>query len=207
MNKKTLFITAYILLALGISMVTFFWLQSNNFQITGLSAYEVFPLLGLLAFITMWTQYMLEAFMNATDTTHKIDTFFAYTSLFVLFCILMHPTILIAKLYADGAGYPPGSYAQYVGENMVWVVGLGTLSLLIFIAFEFRKFFIKHGVWKYVVLLNDVAILAIFYHALRLGSTIQGSVFTTIWYLLGVLLVSALLYKYYYWYKTRGATP
>ena len=203
MTRKQLFVTALTLLGIVLTYTAFVWLQQNDFQLFGLSAYQYFPLFGLLAYMTMWVQYMVEAYMHATETPHTIDPFFKRTSLFVLLCIVLHPAIFISKLYADGAGLPPASYSQYVAESMVWLVGLGTISLILFIAFEFRKYFIELGIWKYVVLLNDVAMLAIFYHGLRLGSTIQSGLFTYVWYFVGVTLVAAIAYKYYYWHSQK----
>lgn len=196
--------TALSLLTIVLSFTVFIWLKQNDDQIFGLSAYQYFPLFGLFAFLTMWVQYMIEALMHASNTEHAIDSFFKYTSLFVLVCIVLHPAIFISKLYADGAGLPPASYAQYVGESMVWLVGLGTISLIIFIAFEFRKYFIQLGIWKYIVLLNDVAMLAIFYHGLRLGGTIQNGSFMFVWYMLGATLITALVYKYMYAYRHKS---
>ncbi|MFZ1483969.1 MAG: hypothetical protein WAS36_03065 [Candidatus Saccharimonadales bacterium] len=203
MTRKQLLTTAVLLLGAVLTYTSFVWLKENNFTVFGLSAYQYFPLFGLLAYMTMWVQYMVEALMHGTDTPHNIDSFFKRTSLFVLLCIVLHPAIFISKLYADGAGLPPASYSQYVAESMVWLVGLGTVSLLLFIAFEFRKYFIKLGIWKYIVLLNDVAMLAIFYHGLRLGSTIQSGLFTYVWYFVGATLVAAIAYKYYYWHSQK----
>ncbi len=205
MTRKQLLTTAVLLLGAVLTYTSFVWLKENNFTVFGLSAYQYFPLFGLLAYMTMWVQYMVEALMHGTDTPHNIDSFFKRTSLFVLLCIVLHPAIFVSKLYADGAGLPPASYAQYVGESMVWLVGLGTISFILFVAFEFRKFFVQIGKWKYVVLLNDVAMLAIFYHGLRLGSTIQNGLFVYVWYVVGTTLFAALVYKYYYWY-TRNKT-
>jgi hypothetical protein len=203
MDRKRLLITALALLGVILAFTSYVWLEQNQFALFGLTAYQYFPLFGLLAFMTMWVQYAVEALMHATETPHKIDSFFRYTSLFVLICIVLHPAIFVSKLYADGAGLPPASYAQYVSDSMVWLVGLGTIGLTIFIAFEFRTFFVQLGIWKYVVLLNDVAMLAIFYHGLRLGSTIQNGLFIYVWYAVGATLVAALFYKYYYWYARK----
>lgn len=178
------------------------WLSTRSGFI--LSALGIFPVLGLLAFSIMWSQYMMEAIKNYLDLqSPTIRLFFAYSSRIVLLLILLHPAILIATLYQNGAGLPPGSYREYVAPGMTWLVTLGMLGLLAFIAFEFRKFFESKGLWGYVAALNDLAIVAIFYHGLRLGSDVQTGWFQPVWYMYGMTLLLALAYKYYLSFRQR----
>lgn len=189
-------LAAYSLTSLTLLLAIIVWGQSNGWNLTHLSSYQVFPVLGLLAFSIMWSQYMMEALRNFRPQLADIANYFKRTSWVVLVLILLHPGLLIFQRFRDGYGLPPGSYTSYVAPMQKWIVLLGSVSLLIFIAFEFKKFFQKHGVWHYVQILNDIAIAAIFYHALRLGTQLHQQWYQIIWYIYGVSLLAALAYKY-----------
>ena len=189
-------IAAFTLTLITVLLAIIVWGQNNDWMLMHLSAYQVFPLLGLLAFSIMWSQYMMEAVRNFRPQLPDIASYFTRTSWVVLVLILLHPGLLIFQRYRDGYGLPPGSYTSYVAPMQKWIVLLGSVSLLIFIAFEFKKFFQKHGVWHYVQVLNDIAIVAIFYHALRLGTQLHQQWYQLLWYVYGVSLLAALAYKY-----------
>lgn len=174
------------------------WGQDNRWHFSGLSLYQVFPIFGLLAFSIMWSQYMVAAIKDVLGFGSEfIRSYFTYTSFLVLLAILLHPGILVAQRYKDGYGLPPGSYESYVAPMQKWIVILGSVSLLMFLAYELKHWFDTKSWWKYIVLLNDIAIVAIFYHGLRLGQELQGRWYQGVWYVYGVLLLSALAYKYY----------
>jgi hypothetical protein len=179
------------------------WGQGNQWHFNGLSTYQVFPIFGLLAFSIMWSQYMIAAAKKYLGYTDEIDTYFTVTGFLVLASILFHPGLLIAQRFRDGYGLPPGSYVSYVAPTEKWIVLLGSVCLLIFLSYELKWWFKEHSWWRYIVLLNDVAIVAIFYHGLRLGQTLQSGWFQIIWYCYGILLVSVLAYKYYETYAAR----
>lgn len=185
------------LTALACTLALFVWGASNEWHLAHLSLYQIFPVLGLLAFSIMWSQYMIEAAKNLKPSLPDIRTFFTRTSWAVLVLILLHPGLLIFQRFRDGYGLPPGSYTSYVAPMQKWIVLLGSMSLMIFIAFEFKKFFEKHHVWHIVQILNDIAIVAIFYHGLRLGTQLQQGWFQYVWYFYGLTLLLALGYKYY----------
>jgi hypothetical protein len=116
----------------------------------------------------------------------------------VLFLIILHPGLLIAQRFRDGYGLPPGSYKTYVAPNQAWLTLLGSVSLLMFLAFELKRWYGNRPWWKYISILNDVAIIAIYYHGLKLGQDITNQWYQSVWYFYGVVLVGALAYKYYY---------
>lgn len=173
------------------------WGRSNQWQLLQLSWYQLFPLLGLLAFSIMWSQYMVEAAQNLTHRPDAVTRYFKITSWLVLLAIVLHPGLLIVQRYKDGYGLPPHSYETYVAPMKAWLTILGSASLLMFLAFEFKRFFGKYSWWKFVLILNDIAIVAIFYHGLRLGTQLQQGWFQYVWYFYGITLLAALSYKYY----------
>jgi hypothetical protein len=76
------------------------------------------------------------------------------------------------------------------------VVLLGMASLLVFLAYELRRWFGKRPWWRFVGYASDAAMLTVFYHGLRLGSTLQSGWFNYVWLLYGATLVGSLMYTH-----------
>jgi hypothetical protein len=169
------------------------WGQSYNWEI--LSSYQLFPLFGLVAFGLMWSHYIASVLRQMSGQDKKVlKQYFEITSFLVLFAIVLHPGLLLWQLWRDGAGLPPGSYYSYVAPSMRWVVTLGFISLLLFLAYEFRRLYEQKPWWKYVGYATDLAMVMIFYHGLQLGSQLQSGWFTYVWYFYGITLAFCLLY-------------
>jgi hypothetical protein len=197
-DSQSMMLFAIGLTALTCLLALYVWANDNGWHFTNMSLYQVFPIFGLLAFSIMWSQYMIAAIKDIFGLASDFArSYFTYTSFLVLLAILLHPGILVAQRYKDGYGLPPGSYETYVAPMQKWIVILGSVSLLMFLAYELKHWFDKRSWWKYIVLLNDAAILAIFYHGLRLGQDVRSDWFQVIWYVYGILLAGALIYKYY----------
>jgi hypothetical protein len=172
------------------------WAKSLGWQFSGLSAYSLFPVLGLVAFSIMWSHYMT-GFLHTTILKGvELHDFFRFTGYAVLVLILLHPGLLIYKRFRDGFGLPPGSYESYVAPSMAWLTLLGSVCLLAFLSFELKRWFENRNWWKYILLLNDAAMLGIFYHGLRLGSQTHIQWFKYIWWFYGITLVAVLLRSY-----------
>lgn len=172
------------------------WGSSFDWHLTHLSVYQVFPLLGLLAYSLMWSHYLAGAWRELLGLNKQVlHRYFELTSLTVLVLICLHPGLLIYQRFRDGFGLPPGSYESYVAPGLGWVTLLGTASLLVFLAFELRRIYGTRRWWRYVADASDLAMLAIFYHALRLGSQVIGW-FRAVWWFYGAVLVIILIRKY-----------
>lgn len=160
-----------------------------------ITAYDIFPLFGLLAFSLMWTHYITGSLrrMLGLDAA-TLRSFFRLTSGAVLVLLLLHPSIFLAQLWADGFGLPPFSYLRvYEGGFERIALLLGTLSLLAFLLFEFHRVFEDSWWWKYVEYVNLAAMAAIFYHALTLGGELDLLWFKIIWFIYGVMLIVAVV--------------
>jgi len=178
------------------ALAIYVWGQSFSWNWSILNPYLFFPVLGLLAWSNMWSHYMVGAVKNSLFKDMSLTSYFRYTGYLVLACILFHPGILIYQLFRDGFGLPPGSYAHFVAPGMEWLVLLGTASLFAFLAFELHRWYGRKPWWKYVIAAGDVAMLAIFYHGLRLGIQLQSGWYHTLWLFYGLLLFLALARKY-----------
>jgi hypothetical protein len=194
------------LIAWALSAVVVFaavlaWGQSLEWQLVGISAYRLFPVLGLTAFSLMWTHYIVGVVRRYFAVERDaVAQYFDITSTVVLVAILLHPGILWWQLWRDGFGLPPGSYLSvYAVGSMKLAVILGSISLVVFLAFELRHKYSEASWWKYISYLNDIAMLAIFYHGLTLGGQLRGGWYRSIWYLYGITLVMALIYLRFGW--------
>lgn len=172
------------------------WGNSLSWEFNGITSYTLFPVLGLLAFSIMWSHYMVGAVRRIVDTAVDLKNFFNWTGYAVLSLILLHPGLLIYQRFRDGFGLPPGSYKSYVAPSMAWLTLLGSFSLLVFLSFELKRWFDKKQWWKYVLILNDVAMLAIFYHGLRLGTQTHLVWYRYIWWFYGLTLIIVLVRDY-----------
>jgi len=189
---------------LSVALAFVAWGDNLGWQLSQLSTYLVFPLFGLLAFSVMWSQYIVGATKRYLGLAPAvIKRYFDISGLVILTAILLHPGLLIAQRYHDGYGLPPGSYESYVAPMQKWIVILGSLSLLMFLAYELKRWYGQTTWWKYIVALNDVAILAIFYHGLQLGQDLGHTWYRGVWYFYGLTLVPVLLYKYWHAWQSR----
>lgn len=175
------------------------WGQRINWTLSGISAYQIFPLFGLLAFSLMWTHYIvggIKSALNLNDLQLN-KLYFEITAAVVLGSLLIHPTLLIIQLWRDGFGLPPGSYSHYVAPGALWAVYLGLVCWLAFMSFELRRWYKDKKWWKYVLIANDLAIWGIYIHGLKLGADVAAAWLHPIWLIYGGLLALAFISKYY----------
>ncbi len=170
------------------------WGQGVRWQFSHLSTYRIFPLFGLLAFSLVLSMYVI-SFLGrhiAADNAW-LGSYYKALSVLVLAAILAHPGLLWWQLWRDGFGLPPESYLyHYVAPGLVWVAVLGTISWSVFLLYELRFKYRGRSWWKYIEYAGDGAMVAIFYHALRLGTNLQHGWFKAVWYLYGVILLVVL---------------
>lgn len=197
-------------LAWGISLVTcavaiVVWGHDYDWQLLPINNYILFPLLGLLAFSLMWGHYMASVIRQVLGLEKQVlKRYFEATSLLVLVLICLHPSLLTYQRFRDGFGLPPGSFMNYVAPGMGWLTLLGAASLVAFLAFEFRRLYGDKSWWHFVTEAGDLAMLAIVYHALRLGSHLQIGWYRYLWWFYAVSLVAVLIPKFYRQYKKPG---
>jgi hypothetical protein len=177
-------------------LAIYVWGHSFGWAASAINAYQFFPVLGLMAFSIMWSHYITGALKPLFIPSANLKDYYRLTGYAVLVLIVLHPGILIYQRFRDGYGLPPHSYQSYVAPSVAWVTLLGSVSLLIFLSFELHRFFKDRSWWKYVTGAGDAAMIAIFYHGLRLGSQLQGGWYRYVWLFYGVTLIAAIIYKY-----------
>lgn len=179
----------------------------NRHPLNGqLDSYGIFPLFGLIAFSIMWTHYIMWALRRIVGVEASKDRLYGrVSSNLVLALIIGHPLVLILALWRDGFGLPPMSYlTAYPGYDLAFICAI--LGLSLFLAYEFHRWFDNRSWWHWVLNLQLVAMIAIFYHSLTLGQEFAQPWFQTIWWFYGVTLLAAAVYNYWYdiTHKVRG---
>ena len=164
-----------------------------------LSAYDVFPLFGMLAFSLMWTHYITGAVRRYfRQPKEVVQSYSVATGAVVLALLFLHPVILIASLKRDGFGLPPASYLAVYPETMQGVIMLGTVSLLIFLSFELKQWLNEKSWWYMVEYLQLLAMALIFYHGLTLGRELSVGWYRMVWWFYGVSFLVSVVYNYTY---------
>ncbi len=187
--------------ALGISISLIMivaWTVNRNILGGSLSAYDIFPLFGLLAFGLMWSHYVLGSIRRTMGLKRQDNSqYWKISTGLVLFSLIAHPLILNSALISEGLGLPPASYEAAYGTKAI-ILLLGSAALVIFLAFELRHWFRDRSWWKYVDGAQVFAMAAIFIHALILGRELTMIWFVIIWWLMGVSLVASIVYNRLY---------
>lgn len=197
MTPRRLQLVAWSLSTLVAVIAVVAWGQGVRWRLAGLSTYQIFPLLGLLAFSLMWSHYIAAVLrLHYKHDKAVLSRYFEVTSLVVLGAILLHPGLLGWQLWRDGLGLPPGNELHYVAPDMRLYIVIAMISLTLFLAYEFRRKFGTRSWWKYIAHSTDIAMILIFIHSLKLGSQLQTGWFRAVWYLYGVTLLGALGYIY-----------
>ncbi len=183
----------------GVSLIIITaWAFGREILDGGLTAYDIFPLFGLLAFGLMWSHYILGSIRRTMGLKQQDSSLYWKISTgLVLFSLIAHPLLLNTALINDGLGLPPASYEAAYGSKAIILI-LGSAALVVFLAFELHRWFRNKPWWKYIDGAQIFAMAAIFLHALVLGRELTMFWFTTIWWAMGMSLVASIVYNRLY---------
>lgn len=171
------------------------WFMAREPGDNALTIYDVFPLFGLLAFGLMWTHFVMGAIRRYANVKPPKNNIYGTASFgIVLGLLILHPGLLWLGLYNDGYGLPPASHVKAY-EDQILFVGLGTLGLTIFLAYELRRWFGKKKWWKFVEYAQIVGMAAIFVHAIDLGNELQVNWYMALWWFFGISLAASIAYS------------
>ena len=182
---------AWVLFGMVSIVSIFLWLMTLSRSVT--SMYQFFPILGVLAWTTMWVHYVTNSIGKPVNNRR----FTKWTGRIVLLLIVMHPSIFLVQRFIDTGLLPPASYVSYVGSLRAWAVVIAIAALATFLLYDvlkrFRRKLIVRGIWPYLSLLQAGAMIAIFVHGFTLGTSMNSAYFVLWWILLGVILAPCLV--------------
>lgn len=181
-------------LGVGVTIVGLLgWLDQYNWQVASLKTFSVFSLLGVLAWSIMWTHYAYGGLRLMSERLAKNQIYTTVTLYVVLALLLLHPGLLAYSQWDITKQLPPQSFYTYVGPSLKLYVLFGSLSLLMFLAYDIlirlRKHPRVHRYWRYISLSQMVAMSLIFVHSMQLGQTMDQAWFELYWVALGALLL------------------
>lgn len=181
------------LLVSAISVVV--WL--GGLSDSGVTAYSLFPLFGLLAWSLMWTHYvygvLIVRYGFARSKSYK-----RVSELVVFAALWLHPGVLAYQLWVDKQMTPPASFVGYFGHNGTLLLIGAIVAWLTFLSYDVLMRFKDRPFWKrnwfWVSVSQAWAMTAIYFHAIKLGRHIQVSWFKAYWLVLGVTLFASMAY-------------
>jgi hypothetical protein len=193
MSQKSFTIFTWSLFGLSILLPFIAWGSRLNWELGDINGYQLFPLLGLLAWMIMWGHYVTGAFRVNDNSLTKPAGYGAVSGWIVLACILLHPGILAIEQSRNGAGLPLQSFFDYVGQNFTLAILIASISLIIFLSYEvFDRIKNRPGIkkWWWAISISQIlAMILIYVHALRLGTDVMSGWFMAVWILYGLVLI------------------
>ncbi|OGY56963.1 MAG: hypothetical protein A2Y84_00740 [Candidatus Colwellbacteria bacterium RBG_13_48_8] len=170
------------------------WYQGASLVPDRTIIFEIFPALGLLAFVIMWLHIVGGALRGWLGQYIDFDKFVASSSALVLVLLILHPALLLL-----GIGKPSqwGLVFRFNDARLIWIA---IVAWLIFIAYDLakrhkaREFFIKH--WGIIKLVSTLGFFLILAHSLGLGRDLQEGPLRVIWMIYGITAALAAIYTY-----------
>jgi hypothetical protein len=168
------------------------WANNIGWSLSSVSLYSFFPLLGLIAWMMMWTHYASGAFRITNAGLKKPNHYSKVSNYIVLAAIVLHPGLLALAAFQASGALPPFSLYDYRSDLMLAVL-LGTVGWFIFISYEyFSRAKNKPWVKKLgpaISISQSLAMILIFIHGLQLGADLGGGWFRGLWIVYGALLL------------------
>lgn len=159
------------------------WAGLNNWKLGNTTPLMFFPLLGLWAFSQMWLHYAVAPIKRRHPDALDYKMWYHHTSVVVLVLILLHPAILAFETISIGL-----TPFDYVSSDEYFFLAIAYFAFGCFILYEFAerltnsKFWQKH--FNQIVVLNFIAMFAIFIHSFWLGRTVDGTWLKYVWMLM-----------------------
>lgn len=185
-------------ITLGLNITTTLAALTAWIQTTGnyTNPIKIAGLLALIAFSLMWVHYVTDYAKQTIYPKQDTGNQYNVTRWVVLSAILLHPVLINFYLYQKNYGLPPASYESYLGAAEAPFVFLGTLALVVFLAYELKKWFTRKGVWNYVWHANHVAMILVLIHGFHIGTVINSGWYVWLWMVYAVVLLLLIVRQY-----------
>jgi len=196
MNKKAKSIFFYFVVAASVIYPALYWYQNvNSFSFGKVFLFDLFPVLGLLAFSIMWTHVVAGAFVEKIEKFFNYKKYLTWSSAVVFVLIILHPLLALVALVLNG-----GSAKDIFSYGKPIYLWLAIIAFPVLVAydvakkFRYKKFLNDH--WQKVRLVSTLAFFLTFFHSLGIGRDLQSGDLRTVWIFYGASAALAAIYTY-----------
>ena len=174
------------------------WGTGLDWELEELDLLTVFPLLGMIAFTTMWWHFLVGFVAQIKPNFTKFKRLHLVSGYWVFVAIVLHPLLFWVWGVGEGFASPLDIYKAYLGDDYRFAL-LGTLGLFVFLLYDLARWlrerpFIKRY-WWVVDSIDDTAFLIIFIHSINIGQHVQSGWFRYLWIFYGLSGLFFILYK------------
>ncbi len=158
-----------------------------------------FPLAGLIALSFLWIEFTLGVWRN---TLYKIFNasavlkFHIAGGIFTFLFALVHPFFLFLLTKLLGNSYFELITTLPSPVKYYWLIGYSSLFLLTLAALAgiLRKNKFMEKYWRYIHYLNYLVLPLVLVHAWNLGSHVQGTAYSQMWYFFTASYIFSLVF-------------
>lgn len=206
MNVKALsWLVEYSIFPLLI-LVTWIWGTELEWEFEAMDRLDVFPLLGLIAFVTMWWHFLVGFVHRLQPDYEKLDGLHQASAYWVFAAFMLHPALFVSWGLDNGYELPPTQlYKDYAGDDKDGFITFGLLGLMAFLLYDIGRLWHRwppmKRAWPFIDAASDIAFIGIWIHSLNLGGNLSGGWFRTFWILLGLSGIGFIAYKRYRLYR------
>lgn len=202
MSSKTLaWMVEYSVFALLV-LVTWVWGSELDWDFADMDRLDVFPLLGLIAFVTMWWHFLVGFVRRLKPDYEKLEGLHLTSAYWVFAAFTLHPALFLSWGLQNGYGWSLYDLVDdYADDAKYPFVVLGLLSLIAFVLFDVARVLGRMAwakrAWPFIDALSDIAFIGIWIHSLNLGQHLEEGWFRTFWLILGLSGICFIIYKRY----------
>lgn len=175
----------------------FTWFTNADLSLGKGILFEIFPVLGLIAFSTMWLHIVGGPFRETLERYFDYKKFMTISSIIVLICIILHPLLIYVGFWLIGV---KGSGFTYAPDDKQYLIWFAITAWIIFVGYDILKkfkntdFFVRH--WQIVKFIATLGFFLILFHSLGLGRNLQAGTLRYVWIFYGITASIAAIYTY-----------
>ena len=153
---------------------------------------NLFPIFGLIAASLLWLHSISGVFEPWLRKHINFDRFIHITASIILWCMILHPLLLLISLNFN-------FNELFLGYTLLYL-RIGIVAWLLLIIYDITKplkkyqFFAKN--WNNILIISNIGFLLTFIHALYLGSDLQFEPLRAIWIFYGITATLGIIYTY-----------
>ncbi|HEX9594615.1 MAG TPA: hypothetical protein VF996_00565 [Candidatus Saccharimonadales bacterium] len=186
------------------------WGTGIDWRLGSLTKLQLFPLLGLIAFTTMWWHFFVGFIRQIRPEFQKFDTLHRISGYWVFVALSLHPILLWTWGAGQGFASPLDTNRAYLGINYRYAL-LGMFGLIVFWLYDLARWLRERAwvkrYWWLIDTVDDAAFLIIWVHAFNIGGHVQEGWFRWLWIFYGLSGLFFVIYKHLKHPATHAKSP